>query len=68
MMITDEKARYDLKAEASQAYRQEYSEKIYLQRYLQVVHELLSQKDQYGEIREYDVATKTFADRKFFGR
>jgi glycosyltransferase involved in cell wall biosynthesis len=67
-MITDDKARYDLKAEASQAYRQEYSEKIYLQRYLQVVHELLSQKDQYGEIREYDAATMTFADRKFFGR
>ena len=67
-MITDANARNDLKAEASQAYRQEYSEEIYLERYLQVVHELLSQKDQYGDIREYDTATMTFADRKFFGR
>jgi glycosyltransferase involved in cell wall biosynthesis len=67
MMITDVKARKNLKAEASQAYRQEYSEEIYLQRYLQVVHELLSQKSRYGEIREYDAAGMTFADRRVFG-
>lgn len=65
-MTTDTKARYALQTEAIQAYRKEYSEDVYLQRYLQIVRELLSQKRQYGGIREYDATTMTFADQKFF--
>lgn len=66
-MITDDRTKHHLKTEASRAYRQEYSEEVYVQRYLSVVGELLSQKHRYGEIRDYDAATRTFADRKIFG-
>jgi len=66
-IITDAKTRGDLKKEASQAYWQEYSEEVYLKRYLHVVRELLSQKTQYGEIREYDTENQIFAEQKLFG-
>ncbi len=66
-MMTDDKARCRMQDEAGRAYRQEYSEDVYVQRYVSIVEELLSQKCRYGEIRDYDEATTTFAARKIFG-
>lgn len=66
-MIADVKKRNDLKDEAYQAYHQEYSEDVYLQRYVHVVEELLLQKTKFGAIRGYDPEQRTFAERKIFG-
>jgi glycosyltransferase involved in cell wall biosynthesis len=44
LMIESDKTRRDLKQQACEAYRSEYSEDVYLQRYLQIVQEMLSQK------------------------
>lgn len=66
-MIANDKTRRALKNEAYQAYCQEYSEEVYLERYLHLVRELLSQKTQHGEIREYDPEHMTFANRTILG-
>jgi glycosyltransferase involved in cell wall biosynthesis len=62
-MITDGEKRQALRQEASRAFELDYSEAVYLQRYLQVVQELSSQKTRYGKIRDYDSSNMTFADR-----
>jgi glycosyltransferase involved in cell wall biosynthesis len=66
-VIANGQTKQVLKKEAYQAYCQEYSEEVYLQRYLGIVRELLSQKTQFGKIRDYDAEHMTFAGRKLAG-
>lgn len=64
-LIRDSGARSALGARALETYREQFTEEVYLDRYLRIVRELLRQKRRHGALREYD--SVAFAGRPIFG-
>lgn len=64
-LIRDAAARSALAARALVTYWEQFSEEIYLERYLRIVRDLQRHKRRHGALREYDATD--FAGRRIFG-
>ena len=65
-LIHDARVRQVLQAQARNAFEQEFSEAAYLQRYLQIIGELLAQKRQQGSLSRILGSSQVFAGRRIF--